>query len=387
MTTPLEQRASDTRATFTTVRRLVVKIGTRVLTQKNGRPDTRRIRALVCDMADLRDAGREVILVSSGAIGAGMQALGMGRRPDNLPDLQMTAAVGQTRLMSRYDALFAARGLRVGQILLTHEDLRHRERHLNTRNTIENLLRHGVVPIVNENDVVSVDEIRLGDNDFLASLVAHLVRADLTVLLTTTDGLRGEPDATGRTRRVQALEAITPDVFALAQGKTGALSTGGMLTKLQAADQIARAGGAVVIANGRTTGILNSIFAGSNVGTLILPRAGRTQGMRGRKRWIAFFHRAAGTLTIDDGAGEAILRRGKSLLPGGVLAVEGRFPVGSLVNVKTGNGRLVARGLAAYDSAAIRKIMGRRTTDIAAILGRKDYDEIIHRDNLAAFGE
>jgi len=255
------------------VRRVVVKIGSRVLVQKTGRPDVRRMRELIGQIAAMRRAGREVAVVTSGAIGAGMEALGMRERPSLLPDLQMAAAVGQCRLMSRYDELFSAAGCKVGQVLLTHDDFHHKIRLTNARRTLENLLRNGVVPIINENDVVADEEIRadlaLGDNDLLASLVVRLVRADLLVLLTTTDGLRQR--ATGRrTRRVRYLETVNRATFALVSDGESALSKGGMLSKLKAARSAAAAGCSVVIAHGRRPGVLSRIMRGEDVGTLVV---------------------------------------------------------------------------------------------------------------------
>ncbi|MBN1676789.1 MAG: glutamate 5-kinase [Kiritimatiellae bacterium] len=378
--------SQNPRLPLTRASRLVIKVGTRVLAQKSGRPHVSRIKALVREVAALVRSGREILLVSSGAIGAGMQALGMKRRPTSLPDLQMAAAVGQSRLMALYDELFAKEKLRVGQILLTHDDLRHRERHLNARNTIARLLSTGVVPIINENDVVSVDEIRFGDNDLLAALVALLVHAELVILLTTTDGVR-EPAGAGRSRRLATLRAVTRETYALANGKGSDLSTGGMLTKLQSAEEITRAGGTVVIANGTMPRVLARIVTGEDVGTVVLPqRPVGGSAIKGRKRWIAFFHRAAGTITIDDGAREAVRKKGRSLLPRGITAVEGQFEVGALVNIKSADGTLIARGLVGYGSDDIRTIQGARTADIARLLGRKDYDEVVHRDNMVVLG-
>ncbi len=256
-------------------RRVVVKIGSRVLIQKTGRPDGRRIAALVADLAALRKAGIELAVVTSGAIGAGTEALGFKKRPTELPDLQMAAAVGQSRLMARYDKLFSARGCKVGQILLTHDDFHHKIRLTNARRTMENLIRHAVIPIVNENDVVADEEIRadikLGDNDLLASLVARLIRADLLIMLTTVDGFR-VPGPNGTTRRVRYLERVTKQVFGAVKTHTGpALSVGGMASKLRAAQSVARAGCGVVIADGRRRGVLRRIMQGEDVGTFIVP--------------------------------------------------------------------------------------------------------------------
>jgi len=254
-------------------RRVVVKIGSRVLVQKTGRPEHRRIRALVQEMAALRQRGVDVVLVTSGAIGAGMEALGMTSRPSELPDLQMAAAVGQCRLMTAYDKLFSARRCKVGQVLLTHDDFDHKIRLTNARRTIENMLRHGVIPIVNENDVVADEEIRadikLGDNDFLASLVVRMIRADLLIVLSTTDGLRA-PGANGKTRRVSLLERVDRKTLALVTGQKGNLSKGGMGSKLRAAQVAAHAGCHVVIADGRRNSVITRVVRGDDVGTFVV---------------------------------------------------------------------------------------------------------------------
>ncbi len=371
-----------TRAALAKARRIVVKLGSRVLVQRTGRPDLRRLRGLVRDLARLRRAGREVVVVTSGAIGAGMQALGMSQRPARLPDLQMAAAVGQSRLMRRYDDLFAREHCLVGQVLLTHDDLKHRARHLNARHTMLAMLRAGVIPIVNENDVVAVDEIKFGDNDLLASLVVQLVQAELLILLTTTDGLRARVPG-GRTRRVPGVAAVTSAVLGLAAGKGSALSTGGMASKLESARAAAQAGAAVVIADGRRAGILGAILAGADTGTLIPADApAGPDALTGRKRWIAFFHRAQGTLLIDDGARRALEQGGKSLLAIGIRAVEGAFEAGAAVDIRALDRTLIARGLASYSGREIRVIQGRRSSAVAALLGAAAYGEVVHRDNL-----
>jgi len=363
-------------------RRVVVKIGSRVLVQKTGKPDIRCMRALVKDLAAVCRGGREVVVVSSGAISAGMESLGLVTRPANLPDLQMAAALGQVRLMARYEALFAREHLKVGQVLLTHGDLKDRRRHLNARNTMMNLLRHQIVPIVNENDVVAVDEIKFGDNDMLASLVAHLIQADLLILLTVVNGLRA-PLASGRTRRVSIIQDLTQDIRGLASGTTSQLSVGGMATKLQSAEEVVKAGAMAVIANGREAGIVGRTLAGEDVGTLLVPpsRSG-VKGLSGRQRWIAFFHRAQGSVIVDDGARQAILTKGRSLLPIGIRAVEGRFGAGDVVSIKDLAGAVVARGLALYSSDEVALIQGRKTSEIEGILGARDYDEVVHRDDM-----
>ena len=261
------------RSVIPDARRIVVKIGSRVLVQKTGRPDKRRMRSLIRELAAIQAAGHEVVVVTSGAVGAGMEALGMKTRPDTLPEQQMAAAVGQPRLMSTYAEMFGQRGLKVGQVLLTHSDFHHKVRLTNARRTMESLIRNNVIPIINENDVVADEEMRavltLGDNDNLASLVVKLIRADLMILLTTVDGLR-EPGKRGRTRRVRYLESITRKTYSLVNGHDSHLSKGGMATKLKAAAAASKAGCSVVIANGRKTGALSSIMAGEDTGTLVL---------------------------------------------------------------------------------------------------------------------
>ncbi len=254
-------------------RRVVVKIGSRVLVQKTGRPDVRRIRSLTTELAQLRKNGFEIVVVTSGAIGAGMEALGMKEKPKGLPDLQMAAAVGQTRLMCRYSDLFARAGCTIGQVLLTHDDFHHKIRMTNIRRTMESLLRNGIIPVVNENDVVADEEIRadlsLGDNDNLASLLVKLIRADLLIMLTTVDGVR-QKETNGRTRRMRYIETITKETFSHISPGKSALSKGGMASKLKAAQSISKSGCSTVIADGRERGTLDRIMKGNDVGTLIL---------------------------------------------------------------------------------------------------------------------
>ena len=375
--------ALQLRGVLRDARRVVVKIGSRVLVRRDGRPDTRRIGALVRGIAAAQKQGREMVVVTSGAIGAGMQALGLKKRPKLLPDLQMAAAVGQTRLMTRYDELFSREGCQVGQVLLTHDALNVRERHLNARNTLVNLVRHGIIPIINENDTVAVEEIKFGDNDLLASLVALLLDADLLILLTTVDGLRA-PASAGRTRRVPHLASVTPRALALVFGSKNEISTGGMASKLQSAHNVARAGTPVVIADGRAPGVIEAVLRGEDRGTLIgRPRAGREWSAR--RRWIGFFHKSQGVLVVDEGARRALVTRGTSLLPIGIREVSGNFEAGAVVDVRAADGATIGRGMTGYSADDIRKIRGRRTGEIAAILGASDFDEVIHRDNLVLF--
>ncbi len=350
-------------------RRVVVKAGSKVLVQRTGRPDKRRLKLLVDELAGVQNGGGEVVFVSSGAIGAGLEALGRKTRPTAIPDLQMAAAVGQIRLMSAYDELFSQNRCRIGQVLLTHDALKHRERHLNARNTLLNLIEHRIVPIINENDTVSTAEIKFGDNDVLAALVAILVDADALVLLSSTDGLR-EPAENGRTRRVPLVGEVDDGVLGLVSDKRDTLSTGGMASKLKSAQLAARNGIPVVIANGRKTGALSRILAGKDEGTLLVPSEGTISK---RKRWIAFFNRAEGHVVVDDGAAEA-LRKGKSLLPVGIRSVAGDFQVGAMVDIQTLEGRHIARGLVEYSSAQIDELKGRKSTGKSG--------EVIHSDNM-----
>lgn len=372
----------DPRRQLQSARRIVVKVGSRVLVEASGLPSRPRMASVVQQLAVLRREGRDVALVSSGAVGVGMEVLQWTARPTAIPDLQMAAAVGQSRLMARYDELFSAEQIRIGQLLLTHDALRDRERHLNARNTMMNLFRHGIVPIINENDVVSSEEIKFGDNDMLAALVAVLIPADVLVVLTTADGV--QTPATGEdARRIPYLASITDEVRALTRGKGSRFSTGGMASKLEAAQTAAQNGIPVVIADGARPDTILEVVAGRDVGTLVDAAADAPHGsLSGRKRWIAFFHRTSGELVVDDGACAALREKGKSLLPIGIREVQGDFPVGALVLVRSRHGRPIARGLVEYSSADIRRIRGKRTSEIEAVLGSKDYDEVIHRDNL-----
>lgn len=381
------KRTCPEREALRDARRIVIKIGSRVLVQETGRPDLRRMRSLAGDIAELRKQGREIVVVSSGAIASGMEALSMKTRPTSLPELQMAAAVGQLRLMAHYDEFFGKHRCRIGQVLLTHDDLKDRRRHLNARNTMMALLRHGVVPIVNENDVVAVDEIRFGDNDLLAALVAILIEADLLILLSTVDGYLAPQPGKKRPARVPILRQITENELAHANGKGSHLSTGGMDSKLKSAWKAAQVQIPVVIANGRTQHVMHRILEGEDVGTLVVPAPADAQTvLAGRKRWIAFFHKAHGAIIVDQGARAAIEKDGRSLLPIGVRDVHGHFPAGQVVEVRDTNGALFACGITSYSSEDIRKIRGKKTSDIAGILGRKDYDEVIHRDNMVVMG-
>jgi len=360
------------------VRTVVVKVGTTVLTGASGRLDRDRIVLLAREVAGLRERGLRVAVVSSGAIGAGMGELGLEHRPDTLPQLQAAAAVGQGQLMRAYDEAFKGHGLRTGQVLLTGDDLNNRLRYLNARYTLFALLDFGVVPIINENDTTSVDEIAFGDNDFLAAQVTNLLQAELLIILTATDGLRRLAPDGGLGERIDVVAEVTDEVLALASGEGTALGRGGMASKLQAARIAARSGEAVIIADGRQAGVLAAVFAAKPVGTLFLPSARR---MASRKSWIATV-RPKGRVRVDEGARRALVERGRSLLPSGVVEVRGRFQRGDVVELEDGSGRVFGRGLTNYSSEEVAQVRGRKTSEIAATLGAKPYDEVVHRNHM-----
>jgi glutamate 5-kinase len=345
---------------------MVVKLGTGVLTDSRKQPDLAQMEQLVAQIAAQRRSGKEVAIVSSGAVGAGMGALGYAKRPSQLAELQACAAVGQSRLMATYEQLFAKFDLRVAQVLLTHDDLEHHERHLNARNTLITLLaRPDVVPIINENDAVSVTELKFGDNDQLSALVASLLPADLLVILTTVDGFfenYGSPNA----RVLATIQNISETVERLAGGTESATAVGGMASKIQAAKIVIRSGIPLVIASGKKKDVLANVVAGKEEGSIFVPRPGKLQG---RKRWIAFFHRPVGSLLVDDGAKRALRESGKSLLPPGIARCEGDFRAGEIVRICDLDGTEFARGICAFDSGSIKQQQLPRT-------------EVVHRDNL-----
>ena len=347
------------------VSRLVVKLGTGVLTDSRKLIDPAQLEQLVGQIAALRKAGKEVVLVTSGAVGAGMGALGYESRPTDLAEKQACAAVGQSRLMTAYDQLFSAHGLVVAQVLLTHEDLEHHERHLNARNTLVTLLGRGVVPIVNENDAVSFTEIKFGDNDKLSALVASLLPADLLVILTTVDGVI-ENFSKANPKTIPVIEQIDATIENLAGGTTSETAVGGMASKVQAAKIVVRSGIPLVIASGKKKNVLAKILAGEDEGTLFVAQPTKLQG---RKRWIAFFHHPKGALFVDDGAKKALRESGKSLLPPGVARCEGDFVVADVVRICDLNGTEFARGITRFDSSAVRE-------------RKLPKEELVHRDDL-----
>lgn len=362
-------------------RRIVVKIGSSLVASQGIGLRPERIERLAGDIAAIKADGREVLLVSSGAVVSGLQKLGLTSRPKRLPVKQAAAAVGQSRLMWAYEKAFEPLQQRVAQVLLTHQDLADRRRFLNARHTLTTLIEFEVIPIINENDTVAVDEIRFGDNDSLAAQVAHLVDADLLVILSDVDGLFSEdPRRNASATLIPLVTDITKDVERRA-GVSGSFEgTGGMATKVQAAKKVAEYGVPTLILNGETPGLLETTLRGGPGGTLFLPRDRR---LTNRKHWIAFTLRSKGQITVDEGAEEALVRRGKSLLASGILAVTGDFGQGDAVACLTRQGKEFAKGLVNFSAETLRQVKGLKTAEIQKTLGRQEYGEVIHRDNLA----
>ena len=355
-------------------KRIDVKVGTKAITAPDGNLDLGRIESIAGQISQVMKTGVEVLLVTSGAIGAGMGLLNMRKRPVSLADLQASAAVGQGYLMHVYGEFFKKVGHPVGQILLTQEDFQGRERFLNIRHTINSLLSHGAIPIINENDTVATDEIKCGDNDRISSLVADLCGAGMLIILTDVDGLL---DRNGNVIRV--VPEITKDIVGLGGKSCSSFGTGGMITKIEAAKAVTRSGIECVIANGRKADVLLKALAGEECGTVFLSKKA---DLIAKKRWIAYSSRPKGAIIIDDGAREALVGKNKSLLASGIRSVTGNFGRAETVSVVDMRKKELARGLAGYSADEIRKIMGRRTGEIRDILGRKGPDEVIHRDNL-----
>lgn len=366
------------------VRRAVVKIGSGVLTLRNGL-NHNVIDDLSAGISDLRKKGIEVIVVSSGAIASGLKKIGLARRPRSVSQQQAIAAVGQSSLMRAWEEAFLDHGYKVAQLLLTRDDLSHRVRYLNARNTIFTLLSWKIIPIVNENDTVAVDEIKFGDNDNLSAMVTNLCEAQLLVNLTNIDGVYDkDPRDHADARLIGVVEKVDRKLEKAVSPVPGALGTGGMSSKIRAAKRAALAGVPTIIANGKTPDILKQVFRGKDTGTLFLPREAP---LCSRKHWIVFTKSPKGELVIDPGAERAILSGGKSLLPSGIKAVNGRFSLGNSVVLVNEHGKALAVGLVNYHSGDIGKIMGLKSSEIAPRLGFKHEDEVIHRDNLILVGE
>jgi len=352
---------------------IVVKVGTSTLTDPQGCLDEAFLPVLAGQLCDLMDEGRRVVLVTSGAVRAGVDQLGWTQRPRTVPLKQAAAAVGQGRLMGLYAAAFGARGRAVGQVLLTRQLAQDRPLYVNAQNTLSTLLRHHVVPVVNENDTVAIEELQFGDNDTLAALVSALVHAELLILLTDVEGLLD------RERQViPRVSQITDELRALAGG-AGRHGSGGMVTKLTAAEIAGAAGVRTVIARGRRPGVVTEVVRSGNIGTTFTPPARR---LRGRKHWLAYGPRPTGSITVNERARRVLIEENRSLLPAGVVAVTGPFAPGESVSLQSEDGEEFARGLASCDWRDAQCLMGVHTTNVAQILGHSDVAEIVHRDNL-----
>ncbi len=363
---------------------VVIKVGTNVLAGEDGLLLPERLQHLADQIERIRHSGRKVALVSSGAIGAGVGRLGLGKRPSDLRHLQACAAVGQNFLMRAYQECLEKHGTHAAQLLLTAGDFDNRARYLNARNTILTLFEWQVLPIINENDTVSIAEIRFGDNDHLAAMVTNLLRAQLLILLTNVDGLlAGDPRSVDSAQKIDTVPVIDGSVMDLAGSSRSVLGSGGMRSKLRAARLATAAGESVIMANGSKLGILDDLFAGKPEGTLFLPHGSTIPAW---KRWLGYTAQPKGRLVVDAGARQAVEHKGKSLLPIGVVSVHGHFVKGDVVSLHDAAGQEFARGLSNYSAADAVKILGLRTEQIAETLGSLPYEEVVHRDNLVVIG-
>ena len=361
-------------------RRIVVKVGSSILASVDKGLHYEVFSRLTKEISDLKRQGCEIVLVSSGAIAAGMEKLGYKIRPQDITQKQATAAVGQTRLMNIYEDYFSRYQQMVAQVLLTHDDLSHRRRFLNARNTLLTLLGLGIIPIINENDTVAVDEIKFGDNDNLSALITNLIGADLLIILTDIDGLcDSDPRVNPNAKCIFLVEDIDRDTNGIVGQTKNEMSVGGMISKIEAARKASRFGIPTVVARGTKDGILHQILKGKETGTLILPKGA---ALSSRKHWIAFNPRPKGDLIVDEGAKKAVVQRGKSLLPSGVVRIKGSFDRGDLVTCVGPRGKEFARGLVNYSASELEKIKGLRSVQIETALGYKYSDEVIHRDDL-----
>lgn len=369
----------NTREQIKDAKRIVVKVGTSTLLYPNGKINLYRIEHLARELSDLASQGREVILVTSGAIGAGMVRMGLSERPDSMQEKQALASVGQVLLMHLYDKFFTEYGQVAGQVLLTKENFANHNQYINARNTLMAMLKSGIIPVINENDAVTVAEVKIGDNDTLSATVAAIVDADVLIILSDIDGVYdANPQTHPEAKLLSEIKEITSGVEAMAGGAGSAVGTGGMATKIEAAKIATAAGVTMFIASGGENGMLGRIIAGEDVGTVFPPKDAH---LRARKGWLAFGKRISGILVVDEGCVKA-LKKGSSLLAAGILATEGEYTAGSTVRVLTADSQEIARGTIAYDAAAVAKIKGRKTSDFTDILDGEIHDEVIHRDNM-----
>ncbi|WP_417847669.1 glutamate 5-kinase [Thalassoglobus sp.] len=360
-------------------RTIVVKVGTNVLSREDDHLDVERISALADQIHRIRETGRRVVVVSSGAVGAGLGLLGLSERPKDLPHLQAAAATGQASLIRSYDDALKRHGYQAAQMLLTANDFRNRDRYLNVRNTLNTLFEYGVVPIINENDTVSVKEVKFGDNDQLAVMVSNLLERPLLVILSVVDGLFDGDPRDPASKRFSLIDHCDESMMSYALNIRSSRGTGGMLSKLQSVRMATAVGECVVIANGTDSQVLDRVLAGEDVGTLFTAKG---QLIPAWKRWIGFTVKPRGSLQLDAGAVRAVEHNGKSLLPIGIASVQGSFQRGELVSICDVDGKEFARGLTNYDASSVSKIVRKRTDELENILGEVSYTEVIHRDNL-----
>ncbi len=366
--------------TLKAARRIVVKVGTSTLTHSTGKLNINRMEMLVRQLTDLQNQNREVVLVTSGAVGVGLGRLGLTERPGTILQRQALAAIGQGLLMQVYEKLFSEYGQTVAQVLLTRSDISDRKRYLNARNTILALINYKVIPIINENDTVATEELKIGQNDALSALVAGLIEADLLILLSDIDGLyTADPKKTKNANLIPLVTEITPEILSMAGGAGSIFGTGGMITKLEAAKMATAAGTSMVLMNGAEPSQIQCIFDGKPVGTVFLSSQAVVSS---RKRWIAYGPQVNGELIIDSGAEHALIKQGKSLLPSGIIKIVGNFEEGDLVKIFNNEHRELGRGLTNYGKEQLQKIIGKKCMEIESILGFKTADEVVHRDNL-----
>ncbi len=360
---------------------IVIKIGTNLLAQKERGINADQIGSVAKSVSHLRSQGKNVAIVSSGAIGAGIAMMKLSERPKTIPEKQATAAIGQPLLMEAYENAFRKEHLTIAQILLTKDDFVNRGRFVNAKNTFAALFEKGVVPIVNENDTVAIEEIKFGDNDNLSAMVATLIEANILIILSDVDGLYSEDPANNPgAELVRIVEKITPQVEKFANKSKSELSTGGMVTKIQAAKRCVKAGIAMVIANGKNPEVIDEIFAGEFRGTVFLPAEKK---LPMRKQWIGFVSHTAGVIVVDDGAKNALLKKNKSLLPSGILEVLGKFNEQEIISILDVSGNEIGKGISSFSSIELNKIKGKKSAEIELVLKRKAPTEVVHRDNLA----
>lgn len=363
------------------MKRIVIKIGSNILADETEGLDTKRISSIAADVSELQEMGYEIVIVSSGAVAAGMRKLGLTKKPKDIQTKQAAAAVGQSNLMWAYEKSFAEHRKKVAQILLTRDAFSDHKRYINARNTILTLISYGIIPVINENDTVATDEIKFGDNDHLASLVAGLINAERLIILSDVEGLfSSDPQKGNKAQLITNVEEITKELESLAGKAVSVIGTGGMYSKILSAKKAVNNGITVNIISGRKRGLIVSLLKGNSHGTEF---KAQKEKLSSRKGWIAYGSRTKGALQLDAGAVNALLLRGKSLLPSGIQKVSGSFETGDAVHCVDQEGKKIAKGLSNYSSSDIKKIIGKKTSEIEKILGYKYSDEVIHRDNLA----